>query len=181
MLVYTLQLQFRTVPKPTKAPPKKKPKTASSRPDNSTADRDQARPRGSSNGDVVPTEAERVQQIVDMPLLEAKIVLLEKEAPLDVQQASLDMNQAPLDLKMVPLDKEMTPLDGMHVPLDVKMAPLDSKMALLDEEMTLLDGMQVPLDVKMAAMYGLKPSLVKSCIIATACVFSVYGLYKMLL
>jgi len=170
---YTLliQLQFKTVSKPTQALSKKKSSTTPShrgRPSSAVAG-GATRPRGLSNDVMIKKEAA-------LASLDLKMV------PLDMQHGPRDLQQAPRDMKMAPLDVQLLLLDMKMVPLDMQILPLDAKMALLDMQMFPLDTKMAPLDVQMAkcAKSGLKSSFVKSCLIATACMFSVYGFYKML-
>jgi len=180
-----IQLQFKTVSKPTQALSKKKSRTTPShrgRPSSADAG-DATRPRGPSNGVMIQKEAA-------LASLDLKMVPLDMQhgpgdvdmVTFDVKVASLDLQQAPRDMKMAPLDVQLLSLDMKMAPLDMQVLPLDTKMALLDVQMVPLDTKMAPLDVQMAksAKSGLKPSLVKRCLFATACMFSVYGFYKML-
>jgi len=179
-----LQLRFKTVRKPAKASLKKESKTASSRPENSTAaDRDKGRPSGPGNGDVVPKEAEGVQQDGVLASLDIRMTLPNVQtAPMGVKLAQPDMKMVPLDMQMVPLEMQMVPLEMQMVPLEMQMAPLEMKMVPLDMNMVPLDIKMAPIDVKLAknVKSGLRFVPVKSCVIATACLFSMYGLYKLM-
>ena len=168
--------------KPTKALSKKS-NTASSHRDRSRSAGagDTTRPRVPSNGVMIQKEA--AQALLDLKLMplsmqhgphEDKMITLDvKVASLDLHQGPCDMKMALLDVQIFPLDMKIAPLDMQVALLDVKMAPLDVKMAPLDVQMLPLEMKMAPLDVQMVkcAKSGLKPSLVKSCLFATACMF----------